>query len=196
MSNNHSLEEAPIQWLRNHSPSFEGAAITSTSVLQKPSEVNEVKKSVYKVNFYTNDHAGVLNNYTNQYLMSKLNKFHYETKINVAAITVPSLNGIEIENVKDILSFSNEDFKNVINEGILVIVVAEEGKAKIIVGPDVQAFLPWELRKNLDGQVSSFVDKKMAPHLLSGDFSLALRIGVDSIVEHVEPWIPKVRKIN
>lgn len=198
MSKNHSLEEAPIKWLRDYSSSLGITPIVAPTISQSLDEKKYLTKPTYKVNDYVNDYAGVINNYTNSYLQNKLNRLHYETAINVSAVTVPSLNGLNIADIKDMLVAGKfpEDYASIMTKGIIVIVAAEEGKAKIIVGSDVRSGLPWELQSVLESQISYFVEKDMAPHLLSGDLSRAIRVGIDSVVGHVEPWLPKVRKIN
>ncbi len=122
-----------------------------------------------------NDLAKVLSAETQQRLEQKLAAFERETSNQVAVLTVPTLEGDDIDQfairVADAWKIGQEGRDN----GVLLILAPAERKVRIEVGMGLQGVLP-------DVTASRIIRDTMRPYLKSNDFDQGISVGVDAII--------------
>ncbi len=150
-----------------------------------------------------NDLAGLLSPEARQSLTQKLASFERETSNQVVILTVPSLEGDDIESfairVVEAWKLGQEGKDN----GVLLILAQTERKVRIEVGMGLQGVLP-------DITASRIIRDTMRPYLKSNNFDQGISVGVDAIIaatkgefkgggrptgkysSHQSPSIPKI----
>lgn len=123
-----------------------------------------------------NDQAGMLSPETKQRLEQRLAAFERETSNQVAVLTVPSLEGDDIDQfsirVADAWKLGQKGKDN----GVLLILAKAERKVRIEVGMGLQGVLP-------DITAGKIIRETMRPHLKSGNFDQGISVAVDSIID-------------
>ena len=122
-----------------------------------------------------NDLAKLLSPETQQSLEQRLATFEHETSNQVAILTVPTLQGDDIEQfairVADAWKLGQKGRDN----GVLLILAQTERKVRIEVGMGLQGVLP-------DITASRIIRDTMRPYLKSNDFDQGISVGVDAII--------------
>jgi len=123
-----------------------------------------------------NDRASLLSPETKQRLEQKLAAFERETSNQVAVLTIPSLEGDDIDQfsirVADAWKLGQKGKDN----GVLLILAQAERKVRIEVGMGLQGVLP-------DITAGKIIRETMRPHLKAGNFDQGISVAVDSIIE-------------
>jgi uncharacterized protein len=122
-----------------------------------------------------NDLARVLSPESQQLLEQKLAAFERETSNQVVVLTVPSLQGDDIDRfsirVADAWKIGQKGRDN----GVLLVIAQEERKVRIEVGLGLQGVLP-------DITAGQIIRDVMRPYLKSGNYDQGIAAGVDSII--------------
>jgi uncharacterized protein len=122
-----------------------------------------------------NDLAHLLSPESSQQLEQKLDGFERETSNQVVVLTIPSLQGDEIDpfsiRVADAWKIGQKGRDN----GVLLIIAQAERKVRIEVGMGLQGALP-------DITTGRIIREVMRPYLKSGNFDQGVTAGVDSII--------------
>jgi uncharacterized protein len=122
-----------------------------------------------------NDLARVLSPESQQLLEQKLAAFERETSNQVVVLTVPSLQGDDIDpfsiRVADAWKIGQKGRDN----GVLLVIAKEERKVRIEVGMGLQGVLP-------DITAGQIIRDVMRPYLKSGNYDQGIAAGVDSII--------------
>lgn len=122
-----------------------------------------------------NDLAGMLSPETRQRLEQQLAGFERETSNQIAVLTVPSLQGDDIESfairVAEAWKLGREGRDN----GVLLIIAGAERKVRIEVGMGLQGVLP-------DLTAARIIRETMRPYLKADNFDQGIAVGVDAII--------------
>lgn len=128
---------------------------------------------------YVTDFANILSDDTELSLESRLESFAKETSIEIAVVTVNSLDGDSIEN------YANELFrewgvgKKEYNNGILFLVAPNERKVRIEVGYGLEGAMP-------DIQAGYIIDNIVVPAFKNGNYDSGVVEGVDATISVVQ----------
>lgn len=123
-----------------------------------------------------NDFANLLEPFQKQELERKLDAYNDSTSSAIVIITVPTLDGYDIEQValkylRDWGIGSKEK-----NNGVVILVSANDHKARIETGYGMEGVLPDILDKQI-------IDERMIPFFKSGDYYGGLNNSVDAIIQ-------------
>ncbi len=122
-----------------------------------------------------NDQAKMLSPDTQQRLEQKLAAFELETSNQVVVLTVPSLQGDDIDQFAIRVAESWKIGQTGRDNGVLLILAQAERKVRIEVGMGLQGVLP-------DITASRIIRETMRPYLKSGNFDQGIAVGVDAII--------------
>jgi uncharacterized protein len=122
-----------------------------------------------------NDHAGMLSPETKQRLEQKLAAFEVETSNQIAVLTVPSLQGDDIDQFSIRVAEAWKLGQKGKDNGVLLVLAQAERKVRIEVGMGLQGVLP-------DITAGRIIRETMRPHLKSGNFDQGITVAVDSII--------------
>lgn len=122
-----------------------------------------------------NDLAGMLSPETSRRLEQKLAAFERDTSNQVAVLTVPSLQGDDIDQFSIRVAESWMLGQKGRDNGVLLILAQAERKVRIEVGMGLQGVLP-------DITAGRIIRETMRPYLKSGNFDQGISVGVDAII--------------
>ncbi|MFH1028659.1 MAG: TPM domain-containing protein [Pseudomonadota bacterium] len=122
-----------------------------------------------------NDLAKMLSPETSQRLEQKLAAFERDTSNQVAVLTVPSLQGDDIDQFSIRVAESWRLGQQGRDNGVLLILAQAERKVRIEVGMGLQGVLP-------DITAGRIIRETMRPYLKSGNFDQGVSVGVDAII--------------
>jgi uncharacterized protein len=122
-----------------------------------------------------NDYARLLTPEATARLEQKLAGFERETTNQVAILTVPTLQGDDIDPFSIRVAEQWKLGQTGKDNGILLVIAQAERKVRIEVGMGLQGVLP-------DITASKIIRDVMRPHLKSGNFDQAVTVGVDAIM--------------
>lgn len=122
-----------------------------------------------------NDLARMLPPEAAQRLEQKLAAFERETSNQVAVLTVPSLQGDDIDRFSIRVVEAWKIGQKGRDNGVLLVIAQEERKVRIEVGMGLQGVLP-------DITAGRIIRDVMRPHLKSGNYDQGIAAGVDSII--------------
>src|ERR1039457_84700 len=124
---------------------------------------------------HVNDLANLLSPETATQLEQKLAGFERETTNQVAVLTIPSLQGDEIESFAIRVAEQWKLGQKGKDNGVLLILAQAEHKVRIEVGMGLQGVLP-------DITSAQIIRNVMSPHFKSNDFDQGINAGVDAIL--------------
>ncbi len=122
-----------------------------------------------------NDLAGMLSPETRQRLEQTLAAFERETSNQVGVLTVPSLQGDDIDQFAIRVAEAWKLGQKGRDNGVLLILAQAERKVRIEVGMGLQGVLP-------DITAARIIRETMRPYLKSGNFDQGIAVGVDAII--------------
>jgi uncharacterized protein len=122
-----------------------------------------------------NDQARMLSPESLQRLELKLAAFERETSNQVVVLTVPSLQGDNIDQFSIRVAEAWKIGQKGRDNGVLLVIAQTERKVRIEVGMGLQGVLP-------DITSGRIIRDVMRPHLKSGNYEQGINIGVDSII--------------
>ncbi|MGN6801152.1 MAG: TPM domain-containing protein [Ginsengibacter sp.] len=123
-----------------------------------------------------NDFANLLEPFQRQALEQKLDAYNDSTSSAIVIITVPTLNGYDIEQValKYLRDWGIGTKEK--NNGVVILVSAKEHRARIETGYGMEGVLPDILAKQI-------IDERMIPNFKNGDYYRGLDNAVDAIIQ-------------
>lgn len=122
-----------------------------------------------------NDHATMLSPGTAANLEQKLAGFERDQSTQIVVLTIPSLQGDDIDQFAIRVADSWKIGQKGKDNGVLLILVKAERKVRIEVGMGLQGVLP-------DITASRIIRELMRPHLKANDFDQGITAGVDGII--------------
>jgi uncharacterized protein len=127
---------------------------------------------------YVNDFAGILNDPIRAALESDLRAVEQRTSAEIAVVTVPSLEGMTIDEYAVGLFADWKIGKRGKDNGVLVLVAPAERRVRIEVGYGLEPVLP-------DGLAGEIIRTEFLPAFRRGDFAGGIQAGVRDITEVV-----------
>ncbi|HEX9078346.1 MAG TPA: TPM domain-containing protein, partial [Desulfuromonadaceae bacterium] len=124
---------------------------------------------------HVNDYAGMLSPEARAALEQKLAGFERETSNQVVVLTVPSLQGDDIDRFTIHVAEQWKPGQKGKDNGVLLVLAKAERKVRIEVGMGLQGALP-------DITASHIIRDTMRPYLREGDFDRGITAGVDAIM--------------
>ncbi|MEI7818144.1 MAG: TPM domain-containing protein [Desulfuromonadales bacterium] len=122
-----------------------------------------------------NDLAQVMSPESRQQLEQRLSEFERDTSNQVVVLTIPSLQGDNIEQFSIRVAETWKIGQKGRDNGILLIVAQSERKVRIEVGMGLQGILP-------DLAAGQIIRDIMRPHLKNDNYDQGISAGVDSII--------------
>lgn len=122
-----------------------------------------------------NDLARMLPPEALQQLEQKLAAFERETSNQIAVLTLPSLQGDDIDQFSIRVAEAWKLGQKGRDNGVLLVIAQAERKVRIEVGMGLQGVLP-------DITAGRIIREIMRPHLKSGNYDLGIAAGVESII--------------
>jgi uncharacterized protein len=125
---------------------------------------------------YVTDAAGVLSESAREQLENQLTAFTQKTSIQMAIVTVASLEGDTIEDYSAQLMKRWGIGEKGKNNGVLLLAAIQDRKVRIEVGYGLESVLP-------DGRAGEIILKNILPHFHQGQYDEGLREGMTAIVQ-------------
>jgi len=122
---------------------------------------------------YIDDSANILSTETKVSLTALLTEFAKGDKGEIAILTVPSMNGLTIEEFGIRVGEKWKVGKAGIDNGVIIIIALNERKVRIETGRGANI---------TDAQAGQILDNKMVPKLKKGDWNGAVQDGVQEII--------------
>ena len=122
-----------------------------------------------------NDQARMLSPQTKLELEQKLAAFEVDTSNQIAVLTIPSLQGDDIDQFSIRVAEAWKLGQKGKDNGVLLVLAQAEHKVRIEVGVGLQGVLP-------DITAGRIIRETMRPHLKSGNFDQGITVAVDSII--------------
>lgn len=129
---------------------------------------------LFKPAGYVNDFANVIDGNTESELSSIIARAEQKTGSEIAVVTVPSLDGMTVEEYAVKLFNEWKIGKKGKDTGVLVLVAPTERKVRIEVGYGLEPVLP-------DGLAGEIIREQFIPHFKTGDFSRGILAGVGRV---------------
>jgi uncharacterized protein len=136
-----------------------------------------------------NDFAGVLDAGAKSHLLDRIHEVESKTTAEIAVVTVPSLDGMTVEDYANKLFLKWGIGKKKQNNGLLVLVCPPERKVRIEVGYGLEQTIN-------DGLAGSVIRAYFIPAFKKGDFAGGITAGVDQLAKFIdgtqkaEDWNP------
>jgi len=127
---------------------------------------------------YVNDFANILSSETKQNLEQRLSQLEKDSTIEIAVVTVESLEGTTVDDYAARLFENWKIGKENEDNGILFLVAPNERKTRIEVGYGLEPVLP-------DAKAGRILDAYATPAFETGDYSKGISDGVDAIIKVV-----------
>lgn len=122
-----------------------------------------------------NDYAGLLSPGTAATLEKRLSDFERDQSTQVVLLTIPSLQGDDIDQFAIRVVDSWKIGQKGKDNGVLLVIAKAERRVRIEVGMGLQGVLP-------DITASRIIRDTMRPHLKRGDFDAGISAGLDAIM--------------
>jgi uncharacterized protein len=136
-----------------------------------------------------NDYAGVMPGQLVQSLESRLAQFERKTGHQVAVLTVPTLEGEDIEGfsirVADTWKIGKKGFDN----GVILVVAIKDRRLRLEVGYGLEGVLPDAIAKRITSEY-------IVPHFRAQDYAGGILAGIDAVLKVIEnePLPPSARQ--
>ena len=137
-----------------------------------------------------NDRAGLLSERDERELDAALAQFEAGTTDQIVVVTLPSLQGLPIEEYGYQLGRHWGIGQKGKDNGALLIVAPEEREVRIEVGYGLEGELT-------DAQSRTIIETRILPHFREGDFAAGIKAGVAAMIETLggsyQPALPPIR---
>ncbi|MBI2170898.1 MAG: TPM domain-containing protein [Chloroflexi bacterium] len=127
---------------------------------------------------FVNDFAVLIPEDTEAVLEALLQQFEEETTVEIAVVTVASLEGDTIEGYAVRLFQQWGIGKKGVDNGVLLLIAAQERDVRIEVGYGMEPYIT-------DGMAGRILDEAVLPGLRQGDFALGILKGVQAIAQAI-----------
>jgi uncharacterized protein len=125
------------------------------------------------------DLANIIDSATESELDSRLDELERKTSSEVAVVTVPSLDGVPVEDYSVRLFKAWGIGQAKTDNGVLVLVAPNEREMRIEVGYGLEGILP-------DGLAGQIIRENFTPRFRDNDYSGGIRDGVGRVIDVVE----------
>jgi uncharacterized protein len=136
-----------------------------------------------------NDYAGVLRRDQAQSVESRLAQFEQDTGHQVAVLTVPALEGEDIEGFSIRVAENWKIGKKGFDNGVILVVAVKDRRLRLEVGYGLEGVLPDAIAKRITSEY-------IVPHFRSQDYAGGIIAGIDAILKVIknEPLPPSARQ--
>ncbi len=128
---------------------------------------------------YVNDFAGIIPDDTEAELEAILRQFEQETTVEIAVVTVTSLEGDPIEGYAVRLFQQWGIGKKGVDNGVLLLVAEAERDVRIEVGYGIEPYIT-------DGQAGRILDNEVLPDLRQDNYAMGILKGVRAIGQAIQ----------
>ncbi len=128
-----------------------------------------------KLSARVNDYAGMLSPETKSRLEQKLTLFERDQSTQIVVLTIPSLQGDDIDQFAIKVAESWQVGQKGKDNGVILILAKAERKVRIEVGRGLQGVLP-------DITAGQIIRNIMRPYLKDGNFDQGISVGIDAII--------------
>jgi len=129
-----------------------------------------------------NDTAGVMSPAAQQALTERIKTHEGKTGNQIVVLTIPSLEGEDIEGFAVKVFESWKPGKKGKDNGVLVVVATKDRRMRIEVGYGLEGTLP-------DSAAGEIIRTAMAPQFKKGDYSAGVDAGVAAVIEALEQGV-------
>jgi uncharacterized protein len=129
-------------------------------------------------NFYVNDYAGILSNSTEEHIVQKNVNLQSQTGAQIVVVTVPNLEGKDIESYGTELFREFEIGDKTKNNGLLLLLALEEREFRVEVGYGLEGRLP-------DAKTGRFQDEYIIPYMRNNNWDEGLLNGFNAFYKEV-----------
>lgn len=144
--------------------------LVSSSVYALPSPSND---------FYVYDSVGILNNSTENYIIETNRELYEKTGAQIVWATINDLEGMDINSYATALFDEWDIGGRELDNGLLVLIVPDDGEIWIEVGYGLEGILP-------DGRVKRIIENNIIPSFSQGDYDAGVLSGYEEILNYVE----------
>jgi uncharacterized protein len=136
-----------------------------------------------------NDYAGVMSQDQAQSLESQLAQFEQDTGHQVAVLTIPTLDGEDIEGFSIRVAENWKIGKKGFDNGVILLVAIKDRKLRLEVGYGLEGVLPDAIAKRI---TSDYI----VPHFRAQDYAGGIVAGIDAVLKVIkkEPLPESARK--
>jgi uncharacterized protein len=136
-----------------------------------------------------NDYAGVMSQEQAQSLESQLAQFEQDTGHQVAVLTIPTLDGEDIEGFSIRVAENWKIGKKGFDNGVILVVAIKDRKLRLEVGYGLEGVLP-------DAIANRIISDYIVPHFRSQDYAGGIIAGIDAVLKVIkkEPLPESARK--
>lgn len=136
-----------------------------------------------------NDYAGVMRRDQIQSLESRLARFERDTGHQVAVLTVPTLEGEDIEGFSIRVAEAWKIGKKGFDNGVILVVAIKDRRLRLEVGYGLEGVLPDAIAKRI---TSDYI----VPHFRAQDYAGGIIAGIDAVLRVIgrEPLPPSARQ--
>ena len=136
-----------------------------------------------------NDYANLLSSARAQALVQRLEQFENETGHQIAVLTIPTLEGEDIEGFSIRVAENWKIGKKGFDNGVILVVAQNDRKLRIEVGYGLEGILP-------DAIANRIIQQIIVPRFRANDFPGGIEAGVDAIMKVTsgEPLSETARK--
>lgn len=136
-----------------------------------------------------NDYAGVMRSDQIQSLESRLAQFEQETGHQVAVLTVPTLEGEDIEGFSIRVAETWKIGKKGFDNGVILVVAVKDRRLRLEVGYGLEGVLPDAIAKRITSEY-------IVPYFRSQDYAGGIIAGIDAVLNVIknEPLPPSARQ--
>jgi uncharacterized protein len=136
-----------------------------------------------------NDYAGVMSQEQTRTMESQLAQFEQDTGHQVAVLTIPTLDGEDIEGFSIRVAENWKIGKKGFDNGVILVVAIKDRKLRLEVGYGLEGVLPDAIAKRI---TSDYI----VPHFRSQDYAGGIIAGIDAVLKVIknEPLPESARK--
>lgn len=129
--------------------------------------------------FYVNDGANLLNSSTEEYIIETNIELYEKTGAQIVWVTVDDLEGMDINSYATELFDQWDIGSREYDNGLLALIVPNDGELWIEVGYGLEGILP-------DGRVKGIIENSILPYFSQGDYDTGVLAGYEEILDYVE----------
>lgn len=144
--------------------------LLSSSVYAIPRPNNE---------FYVYDDVNILDSSTENYIIQTNLELYEKTGAQIVVATINDLEGMDINTYSTVLFDQWDIGSRELDNGLLILIVPEDGEIWIEVGYGLEGILP-------DGRTKGIVENNIIPYFAQGDYNTGVLSGYEEILDYVE----------
>ncbi|MBC8588185.1 TPM domain-containing protein [Paratissierella segnis] len=129
--------------------------------------------------FYVYDDANILDETTEEYIITTNTELYQQTGAQIVVTSINDLEGMDINRYATAL-FDEWDIGGAqLDNGLLILIVPNEGEIWIEVGYGLEGVLP-------DSRVKRIIENNIIPYFSQGDYNTGVLSGYEEILDYVE----------